>query len=417
MRVESRPVSNAWATRIMLLGAFWLILLVPPVAAAARLLGDPGGLRSRLEGRGVVVRLSYQQLFAWTPSGGSGGDGRTGHSASYDLFAIADLERLTGAPGLELLLHAKGQYDRSLNADAGAVADPYDDADFDEGFYLDQLYFQQRAWNDRLWLRVGLVEHQTVFDRNAYANHEDRQFMNAFLDNDPVVPLPHALGAAVWVRPLHWLELAAGVSDADNGLRGPGFESFVDDAESLNLHVEAAFRVEIPSPRGSLPGTWRIGAFRDGAEKPVFGRVDRRTGAERRRRGHEGFYLSADQQVFREAGVGDQGLGLFLRYGHADDDVNRIARFASAGIQYTGAVPGRDADVLGLGAYHAVASDRFRAAGDSRFARETGIELYYRIELRRWLALTPDLQYIVDPGGTARRKDRVLAALRLRVSF
>jgi len=42
-----------------------------------------------------------------------------------------------------VLLHAKGQYDRSVNDDVGALREPIDDADFDDPLYLDQLWLEQ----------------------------------------------------------------------------------------------------------------------------------------------------------------------------------------------------------------------------------------------------------------------------------
>ena len=53
----------------------------------------------------------------------------------------------------------------------------------------------------------------------------------------------------------------------------------------------------------------------------------------------------------------------------------------------------------------------------SGFCGETAIEIYYRIEAFPWLAITPDFQYIVDPGATGEADDAIVATLRLRVSF
>jgi carbohydrate-selective porin OprB len=48
---------------------------------------------------------------------------------------------------------------------------------------------------------------------------------------------------------------------------------------------------------------------------------------------------------------------------------------------------------------------------------ETGVELYYLIQALGWLAITPDLQYIVDPGANGVADDAVVALLRLRFTF
>jgi porin len=379
--------------------------------ATPRLLGDPAGLRSRLERMGISLQLYYQQLWGWKPRGGVERDGETGHSWSYDLLARVDLEDLVGAPDLVAFLQVKGQYNRSLNPTVGAFSDPTDDADFDQSVYVDQLWLEQGFADGRVRLRAGFLEVQTSFDRNAYANSEDRQFMSTALDNDPLVPLPNALGATLVVAPWPWLELAAGVADADNLPRHFGFDTLVDDADSLSGWLEATLRVRLPGPGGELPGVLRLGGFRDGRELAVFGQ------APRRERGHLGWYLSLDQALWREPGGADQGLGLFARLAQADRDVSASEWFWSAGLEWTGALPGRERDVLGLGVWQLVASERLRDARPGAFHRETGVELYASFALLPWLALTPDLQYIVEPGAVPTAGDAVLVQLRVRMAF
>jgi porin len=378
--------------------------------SAPRLLGDPAGLRGRLERMGLSLQLYYQQFLAWKPRGGARREGETGHSGSYDLIARADLEELAGLRELVAYLQVKGQYDRQLNREVGAFSDPTDDADFDEDVYVDQLWLEQGVAGGRVRLRAGLLELQTSFDRNAYANSEDRQFMGTALDNDPLVPLPNALGAVLVVAPWPWLELAAGVADADNLSRHYGFDTLVDDADSLSGWLEATLHVELPGPGGALPGTLRIGGFRDGRELAEHGSGDRE-------RGHLGGYLSLDQALWREAGDAAQGLGFFARAARADPDFAASEWFWSAGLEWTGALPGRDRDALGLGIYQLVASPRLREARPGAFHRETGVELYARLELLPWLAVTPDVQYIVEPGAVPSAGDAVVVQLRVRMSF
>ncbi len=380
-----------------------------------RLFDDPGGWRSWAEQAGVSVQLFYNQSLGWNPHGGADSRVTTGHDGSYDLIGFADLEPWLGRSGPELLLQVKGQYARSINADVGALSDPIDDADFDEAIYIDQLWLQERFWRDRFLLRAGFLEAQTVFDRNAYANNEDKQFSSTFLDNNPVVPLPNALGSVAILYPTPWLELAGGVIDADNKPRNAGFHTAFDNFESLTVYLEFAFKLRGLGGAGSLPGTYRLGFFRDGARKPVFSE----TGPTRSKtqRGHFGAYLSLDQLVWNEGGELGQGLGFFGRMGYADQDVNRIEWFGSLGFQYQGLVPTRDGDVFAVGGYVAEGSDSFRREIDRAFEGEGGIEVYYRAALLPWLHVTPDLQYIIDPGGNDDASDAVVGVLRFRVTF
>jgi porin len=382
--------------------------LVPAAVSAdalhePRVLGDLGGVRSRLERVGVGVQLFYNQYVSGNPRGGAN-PRSVGHSGSYDFFARIDAEELLGWRSLTALLHVKGQYDRNINADVRSISLPIDDADFDEPIYVDELWFEQGAFDERVRLRAGFLEQQTVFDRNAYANSEDRQFLSTFLDNNPLVPLPNGLGAVLLVRPLARLTLAAGVADADNVPRSSGFGTAFDGFGSLTGYLEAAFDASLPAPGRPLPGTWRVGVFLDGRERDALS-------SGRTKRGHLGAYLSMDQLVLRERGAENEGLGVFARVGWADGGVAPLEWFWSLGGRYRGLVPGRGRDELGVAAYQAI------GAKQAPLDRETGIELYYRIEVFPWLAVTPDLQWIFDPGARGAHEDALVTTMRFRVTF
>jgi porin len=373
------------------------------------LLGNPAGARSRLEQLGIVLQLFYNQNLSGKPSGGgTNPNGVFGHSGSYDLLARVDLEELVGWRGGDFLLHVRGMYDRNLNADVGSLSQPIDDADYDEPIYVDELWIRQTFFDGRLRFRVGILEQQTIFDRNAFANSEDRQFLTSFLDNNAVVPLPNGIGATVIAVPLPWLEIALGVANADNFPGQPGIDTTFDQFEGVTGHLE--LKLASPFSGLGLSGHTRLGAFIDGRERTHF-----ETGRERR--GHFGAYLSFDQRVWRESEVGPQGLGVFARAGYADRNYHALAWFWSLGGQYTGLVPGRDDDVLGFACYQALGSSVYRDEIDPSFERETGIELYYRIAALPWLAITPDFQYILDPGATGAADDAFVGTLRVRVTF
>jgi porin len=386
--------------------------LIRHLGESPRLLGDPGGARSRLEQLGIGFQLFFNDYLGGKVRGGRNPDDAIANSASYDFFTLVDMESLGVVEGLAMLLHVKGNHGRNVNPDVGALSDPIDDADGDWPIYVAEAWAEQSLLQERFRIRLGYLDQQTVFDRNAFANSEDKQFMSTFLDNNPIVPLKIGLGATLLLDPVEWLELAIGTADADNVPRRLGFDTAFDGVDSLMGYLEIGFKV-----RGRLPGTYRLGAVWDATQRPVFGSLDPATGHPSLERGHPAAYLSFDQLVFREGPQDTQGLGLFARYGAADGDVNRIAQFWSLGLQYLGALPGRDADVLGIGMYQALGSSRYRREVDPSFDRETGVELYYRIALLPWFALTPDVQYIAAPGGARPSRDAVVLVLRARLTF
>jgi carbohydrate-selective porin OprB len=374
-----------------------------------RLIGEVGGARTSLERLGIDFQLFYNQVLSGKPEGGGANpNGVFGHSGSYDFFTRLDLDALMGWTGADVLLHVRGQYDRNLNADVGALSDPIDDADFDAPIYVDELWLQQSVLGGRIRVLLGFSEQQTIFDRNAYANSEDRQFLASYLDNNGLVPLPNGLGATVFVSLFPWLEVALGVADADNLPRRAGFDTAFDGVNSLTGYFEV--KLQSPWAKHDLPGSYRLGIFVDGRT-----RVDFRTG--RPSSGHVGVYASFDQLVWRERTSEREGVGVFARAGYADPDVNRESWFWSLGFQYVGALPTRDRDALGFGVYQTIGSAAYRDWIDPRFRHETGIELYYAMRALGWLVITPDFQYIVDPGATGAHGNAFVASLRLRVTF
>jgi carbohydrate-selective porin (OprB family) len=74
---------------------------------------------------------------------------------------------------------------------------------------------------------------------------------------------------------------------------------------------------------------------------------------------------------------------------------------AAGGLLYYGIIPGRDHDVAAVSVIAGVFSNRAPAHGT-----ETVIEANYRIQLTRWLYLTPDLQYVIHPNGSTSPRRR-----------
>ena len=369
-----------------------------------QLLDDPGDARSWLEERGIAIDGFWNGQLGLLLRDGI--DGAVRQSGSADLIMRADLARLGVPFGGQLLGHLKGNYGRNVNGLAAALGEPIDDADGD-AFYVDQLWYEQLFADGLLRVRLGYQDQQVAFDRNPYANNEDKQFLNTFLDNDPIVPLEIGIAALVVVAPTPWLELAAAAADADVPPGSLGIDSAFDDFASLTGLFEATLHGALGS---ELPGALRLGFFCDGAARSTFGT----SGSDR---GHLGAYLSADQRVWTEPGNPFRGIGIFARAGYADGDVYPIEAYWSLGAEFAGTVPGRQRDALGIAIYQTLPSARYRDEIDLAFDSEIGIESYYRIQLAPWLALSPDAQWIHNPGRVPGAPDAVVLTLRVRVEL
>ncbi len=111
---------------------------------------------------------------------------------------------------------------------------------------------------------------------------------------------------------------------------------------------------------------------------------------------NRGTYLSLEKTLHRE---GDplQGLATYLRLGVAEGQVNPLGTFLGGGLVYTGAIPGRNRDQVGISFNTGFASSEFLRSG-SFDRHETNVELTYAAVINDHVTLQPDLQYIINPG-------------------
>lgn len=389
----------------------------PLDAGAPWATGDWLGIRSALEDGGVSFKLFYNNTYQWNVRGGNDTTGRNG--ATIDAFLEFDFEKLRLIPGGRLCAHARWQQGAGANPAVGGLWQAADDLDGDLELHLDQLWYEQDLFDQRLTLRLGYLDCQTIVDRNAYANSEDRQFMHQALDNNPLLPLQIGLGASLTLRPAPWLHLIAASVDSQGRLTRAGFDTAFHGPARYVSFFEIGVAPQLPNLLGSgrLPGNYRLGAVLDPRPRAIF--EDPAVQPPRRpTRGDDwGWYLSCDQAVFRENDRDAQGLGVFARYGWRRDDVNRSEHVWSAGVQYEGLIPRRDRDVLGFGVFQGLPSEPFREFVDASAKAETGYELYYAIEVTRWFKITPDIQYIAHPGASHRLRDAIVLGLRAQISF
>ncbi|CAN5512151.1 hypothetical protein BH09PLA1_BH09PLA1_07000 [soil metagenome] len=100
----------------------------------------------------------------------------------------------------------------------------------------------------------------------------------------------------------------------------------------------------------------------------------------------------------------------FLSIDWADPAVFEVDWHFSAGATWTGAIPKRDEDVIGLG----LSTVWFSHDAGFSDQSEAAIEAFYKLQLTPSISTWFDLQYIIDPGGTS--ADHALAGT-VRLEF
>lgn len=385
------------------------------------------GFRDRLADSGIEVGLGVTNIYQQNVHGGISTHRRAGRFAgSYDLELTADLERLLGAEGGSLYVHTEGKWSKSGGIDAPSVGSVFgvngDGADR-RSMDVSEMWYEQVLADETLRVRIGKMditggfEHHgcpVAFDCSIYANDEVTHFLNGALINNPTIPFPdYGLGVAVHYSPTKLLYVSAAAADAQADLRETGLNTTFHDEDYFFYILETGLTPHLDSKNGPLQGAYRIGLWYDPQPKANADYAD--TG--KSYRDDVGFYLSCGQMLAKENADPDdsQGLGGFFRYGYANSRTNDIASFWSFGFQYQGLLEERDEDVLGAGFAKGIFSDKASTTYTDDY--ESVVELYYNAQVTPWLNISPNIQYVANPGGSGTGSDAFILGARAQMSF
>lgn len=390
------------------------------------LTGDWGGHRKTLEEKGISFDLYYNQHFQQNFKGGL--DTHNGHrfSGSYDLNFKVDFSKFFGKNAWTedagfFLRAAKGTWSDGINPNkVGALNNVNGDAGDDNPIFINKWWIWKKFWDKKIELRFGLIQtNKDLFDIGAYANHEDKDFINRSSYRNSTIPHRNGNGIFLKVAPVDWFYTQAAVLDAQHDVGETGFNTAFHDEAKFNVYWESGLIWKVATEKGPMPGNFRAGLWYDSIPKLKFtdtlgGRIRRDSES-----GNIGFYVGFDQMVWKEQSneKDKQGLGVFARYGHADGDVNRNNHYWALGTSYLGLMPERDHDVVAFAVSQTILSDQLRDATRPLADRETAYEVYYAYQATPWCIVSPHVQVITNPGGDQDDRDAIVGGIRIRLIF
>lgn len=310
---------------------------------------------------------------------------------------------------------------------------------------LNELWLQQNFCEDRFSFKLGMLAADTELMTSDYAG----LFFNgafgwpaALALNVPTPAYPIATpGMRVRIQANEKFYFQSAVFDGD-----PDTQVHNDQGTRINLNkrdglfsvYEFGCKLNQEKKSRGLPGTYKVGVW---LHTDSF--VDRQTevngvslanpastGSARIHSNNYGFYGVIDQMIFKEASKdeeSDQGMSVFFRGVTAPNDRNLVSLQLMGGINYTGLIPGRDEDQIGLGVTHIEMSDQiqqfdrdsnlFNSTSSPVREYETTLELTYRYCVSPWWNIQPDLQWVLNPGGSSAVGDAFVAGLRFNIIF
>lgn len=379
-------------------------------------LGTWGGGRDRLAARGITFESYYVTNVAGNVTGGR----RRGITYADNVFfgVTFDLEQAVGWRGARLTVSAINRAGTSLTE--RFIGSQYNSQQVFGGqnIFLYQVFVDKRLLADRLSLKFGRFGASDDFNTSPiygfYMNNGiDGNVRNVLFDTQF-----SAYPFATWAVRARWEPGPAW--NAQLGLFQTSDRVFDAGRHGLDWSIRRGDGTFLIAQAGTPPsaprdGHYWIGASYSAWDYPRFGST---TTASR----SYGFYAHADHVVYRPSAEGHRGLTAWAATGlYPQEDISIVPWQVNAGLVYRGPFARRPDDTAILGViYGRFSRDYARTieaggGGDPRY--EAVLEAAYRIQLRRYAYIQPDVQWVVRPGGTGRVPDAVVLGFQVGITF
>lgn len=397
------------------------------------LFDDWWGYRSKVEGLGITPTLTFVTDIAGNVTGGK--NQGTTHADNLGLDLQFDLDTLFGLKGGSFLASMSQRSGTSLSKEHVGNVFTIQQVYGGQTFHLIDLAYQQKLFDDRIEFRLGRIAAGDDFLVSPY----DWVFMQNGFDGNPVgiffnspgmTAYPNATwGARVKVRPTERTYVMSGIYNGD-----PSTREIKHNGADLSMNGPVFVIGEAGYQRNGLPGdtgligNYRIGGWYDNAVFTDFETVGRGTPTTSKR-GNWGIYTLNDQVLVsfgdrtNNSGLGVVGSAMIS----PDESISRMPYFFSGGVVARGFLPSRPVDLAGFGVVFGRFSSDLRDAQhrEQLFEPTVGAQDYesvlewaYRFYFRKSAVyFQPDIQYVINPGGTHKLDNALVLGCEIGINF
>ena len=331
-----------------------------------------------------------------------------------------DLEKILKIPGAQFGIEFSQFNGQPTNDQAGVVAGynglpgppPLNRSQ------LNQLWWRQRLFDDKLIVRIGKTV--PTYDFNNVLRPLPLQDESLFVPSlsalmyTPVFKNPTLIGAMPGsYNPAHGITLtfaptnnvyaSYGIYD---GNQARGEQTGLNVTPEFNGYYfmvgEAGYAWRLGAQ--GMPGTVAVGAWRQ-AGKLAAGGV--------REDGAKGIYAFANQRLWlRHPGVDNSGVSGFFQFGVNDSDTMIADKYVGAGLTAFGLVPGRPHDSMGAGIAASWLNQRlgFRSS-------EVILQSYYQVHVVGDVYLQGYVTHVPNPGASPRLAPATAITMQAVVLF
>jgi porin len=303
------------------------------------------------------------------------------------------------------------------------------------GAQLEELWLEHNFHPASVSVLAGLYDLNSEFYRlqsaGLFLNSSfgiGPEFSQSGIEGPSIFPRT-ALGVRLAYKPAANVVLRAAALDGVPLIR-PGDRLGAFEAGDGRLYVAELAWFSRPAARPSSDQRERIGrnamlpmyqgklAVGGWHYTTTFDRLDP-AAAKPRQHGASGFYAIGDRVVARDASDPERNLAVFAQLGVGDPAVARFGKYLGVGVVAAGPFRGRSGDELGLAV--AIARNgtpylRQQALTAPASRAESSVELSYLAQVNPWLAVQPDLQYVIHPGTDRSTPDALVFTLRFELS-
>jgi len=385
------------------------------------LLGNWGGIRSKMADAGVDATVEYKADILDNVSGGI--KRGSNYLDNLDVKFALDGEKLFGIAGNRSFIYFLNNDGGKPNGKRIGSAQGVDN--FETPTNTAKLYeawTEQSFLNNKFSVLVGLHDLNSEFDTTDLTGNfvqptpQLGQTLAQSGVNGPSVFPTTSLAARAKINPTQesYVSFAAFDGVPGNPSRPHGTHIDISSNDGMLLISEAGIAPKLPDSEIAANkvavGIWEY-------TKKADDLVDVDTSGNPVKRRMDGAYFLSSYQAYHNKDAGHD-IGLFFRAGVADGNTAQVDWDYETGIVGNGWVPTRPDSEIGLALSQAHNDDKYiQSVSGVSDRNEYAVELYYRDKLINGISVQPDLQYVMNPGTNPAVSDAAIIGIRFDINF
>jgi hypothetical protein len=348
---------------------------------------------------GIEITAGATCVLQGTPNANNAGDkeaSRVDAAWSADIFIQKKFEEWGYA-----LMHLEPGQGQGAEEDLFLFSNVNrDQNDTNANIPITELWYEHYLFDKQIAITAGKMDPANYIDQNEYAHDETTQFLGRIFKQNPAIEWPddNTLGSRLIIAPkiLPYLSLETTYFDANNDWEDVFSRPFI--STQLNFKPSKLLDLDQEQWDGNYRFYWWLNDL-DHSKIVTFGESP----ADDTKNYNMGYGFSCDQMI-------TDVFGAFARFGwqkpylalaSASANAAQCEASWSGGVQMTGKYWKREDDIAAFGVGQVFPSKLYKDSGvaNTGGAAEGHVELYYKCQLFKWLAVTPDLQWIWNPRG------------------